>query len=142
RVVAVLETHEDKMLWADAQNSLGVVYRQHPTGTRGDNLRKAMAAYKAALKYYTPQAAPLDYAMTQNNLGIVYAHLAEIEDREGNLRQAIAAFEAALEYRTAKTAPLDYAMTQNNLGIAYRRLSEIEDQAGNLRRAIAAYKAA
>jgi tetratricopeptide (TPR) repeat protein len=89
-----------------------------------------------------PERAPLDYAMTQNNLGAAYRNLAEIEDREGNLRLAIAAYEAALEHYTPERAPLDYAMTQNNLGAAYRNLAEIEDREGNLRRAIAAYEAA
>ena len=39
-----------------------------------------MAAYEAALVYYTAERAPLDYAMTQNNLGNAYRDLAEIED--------------------------------------------------------------
>ena len=80
-----------------------------------------MAAYEAALVYYTAERAPLDYAMTQNNLATAYRNLAEIEDRENNLRRAVAAYEAALVYYTAERAPLDYAMTQNNLGDCLRR---------------------
>ncbi len=100
RVAAALAAHPDDMLRANAQNSLGLIYQEHPTGSKRDNLQRAIAAYEAALIYYTPQAAPLDYAMTQNNLGNAYRDLAGIEDRAANLQRAIAAYEAALQYWT------------------------------------------
>ncbi len=132
----------DPALVATIQHSLGILYQEHPLGSRRDNLRRAIAAYEQALEHYTPQTAPLDYAMTQNNLGNAYRDLAAVEDRAGNLRRALAAYEQALEHYTPQTAPLDYAMTQNNLGNAYRALAQIEDRAGNLRRALAAYEQA
>jgi hypothetical protein len=142
RVAEKLAAHSDKTLWANAQNSLGSDYQNLPTGSRSDNLRRAVTAYQAALEYYTPKTAPLDYARIQNNLGAAYRDLAGIEDREANLRLAIAAFQAALVYRTPQAAPLAYAMTQNNLGNAYSDLAGIEDWEANLRLAIAAYQAA
>ncbi|MBZ0291060.1 MAG: tetratricopeptide repeat protein, partial [Anaerolineae bacterium] len=142
RVVKKLEAHPDKALWANAQNSLGATYQAMPTGNKREHLRRAIKTFEAALVYRTPEAAPLDYAMTQNNLGNAYSDLAKIEDREGNLRRAIAAYEAALVYYTEEAAPQYYATTQNNLGNAYRDLSQIEAREGNLRRAIAAYEAA
>ena len=62
--------------------------------------KAALAAYEAALECYTPQTAPLDYAQTQYNLGIVYGDLAKIEEGEANFKRAISAYEAALEYYT------------------------------------------
>ncbi|MBL8156511.1 MAG: tetratricopeptide repeat protein [Anaerolineae bacterium] len=132
----------DPDLVAAVQNSLGILYAQHPLGDRRANLRHAVAAYESALVYRTPEAAPLDYAATQNNLGSAYSNLASLEDRAANLRRAIAVYESALVYWTPEAAPLDYAMTQNNLGIAYGDLSTVEDRAANLRRAIAAFEAA
>ncbi|SNB61684.1 hypothetical protein SAMN02746019_00027170, partial [Thermoflexus hugenholtzii JAD2] len=41
-------------------------------------------------RFRTPEAAPLEYATTQNNLGAAYARLAEVRDREANLERAIA----------------------------------------------------
>ncbi|MBZ0280816.1 MAG: toll/interleukin-1 receptor domain-containing protein [Anaerolineae bacterium] len=142
RVADKLAEHPDKMLWANAQNSLGIDYRNHPLGSRRENLQRAIESYQAALQYYTPAAAPLDYAMTQNNLGAAYQTLAEIEDLVNNLRRAIESYQAALEYRTPAAAPLSYAMTQNNLGTAYNDLAAIEDRVNNLRRAIESYQAA
>ena len=109
----------DEYTRAALYNSLGVIYQEHPFGGRAANLRRAVAAYEEALRFYTAEAAPLDYAMTQNNLGAAYADLAAVEDRAANLRRAIAAYEQALRFRTAEAAPLAYAMTQNNLGTAY-----------------------
>jgi hypothetical protein len=40
--------------------------------------RLAIAAYQQALEHYTPERAPLDYAMTQKNLGNAYEELDDI----------------------------------------------------------------
>ena len=90
-------------------------------GDRAANLQKAIACYEQALRVFTPEAAPLDYAMTQNDLGNAYADL-PVGDRAANLRQAIACYEQALRVLTPEAAPRDYALTQNNLGNAYRQL--------------------
>jgi len=142
RIATKLIDHPDEFLKGSLQNNLGLVYGEHPTGNRQDNLRRAITAYAQALIYWTPQSTLAGYAATQNNLGTAYADLAQIEDRALNVRRAIAAYEQALIYWTPQAAPLDYAMTQNNLGAAYRNLSEIEDRADNLRRAIEAYEQA
>jgi tetratricopeptide (TPR) repeat protein len=108
------------------QNNLGNAYRDLAAiEDRADNLRRAIAAFTEALRYYTPQNAPLDYAMTQNNLGNAYGILAAIEDRADNLRRAIAACTEALRYYTPESAPLDYAMTQANMGMVYVELGDL-----------------
>ncbi len=40
-----------------------------PTGDRGENLRLAIERYEAALRVRTEEAAPHQWAMTQNNRG-------------------------------------------------------------------------
>jgi tetratricopeptide (TPR) repeat protein len=135
RVAPKLADHPDESLRANAQISLGILYQGHPTGDRRANLKRSIAAYEAALEYRTPQAAPLDYATTQNNLGTAYCNLSEIEDRAGHLRRAITAYEAALVYRTPQATPLAYARTQHNLGIA------LEDS-GDLPAAVARWREA
>ena len=40
-----------------------------PTGDKAENLRKAIAAYEAALTIRTKDADPTNWAVTQNNLG-------------------------------------------------------------------------
>ncbi|MEZ4668682.1 MAG: toll/interleukin-1 receptor domain-containing protein [Anaerolineae bacterium] len=142
RVAEKLSQHPDEQLRANSQNSLANIYQEHPLGDRHDNLKRALLAYEAALVHFTPQAAPLAYAATQNNLGLAYADLAQIGEREANLNKAVAAYQAALQHYTPQAAPLAYAMTQNNLGIAYRDLAQLGEREANLHKAVAAYEAA
>jgi len=125
---------------AGMQNNLGNAYADLPTGDRGANLGRAIACYEQALKVYTAEAAPLDYAGTQNNLGNACADLPTGE-RGANLGRAIACYEQALTVYTPEAAPLQYAMTQNNLGSAYLNLPT-GDRGVNLGRAIACYEQA
>jgi len=46
---------------------------------KAENCKKAIKAFEEALKVYTPERFPMDYAMTQNNLGNAYRTLAEVE---------------------------------------------------------------
>lgn len=145
RVAEKLRLHPNKHLWANAQNNLGIDYQNLPTGDRYENLRRAIEYHTAALEYFTAEEMPMEYAMTQNNLGTAYADLAVIEDygyRIVYLKRAIDCYHAALVYRTPRVASRNYAETQNNLGNAYADLSTIEDKAANLKRAIECYTAA
>ncbi|MDA2915165.1 tetratricopeptide repeat protein, partial [Acidobacteriia bacterium AH_259_A11_L15] len=81
---------------AMTQNNLGIAYGDLPTGDRGENLGKAIAAYEAALTVRTREQFPVQWAGTQNNLGVAYKNL-PTGDRGENLGKAIAAYEAALE---------------------------------------------
>ena len=54
------------------QNNLGTAYSDLPTGDRGENLRRAIDCYEAALRVYTESDFPSDWATTQNNLGNAY----------------------------------------------------------------------
>ena len=56
--------------WADGQIFIGNALRV--LGERGDDdalMTGAVTAYRDALTVYTREAAPMDWAMTQNNLG-------------------------------------------------------------------------
>ncbi len=109
-------------------------------GDRAANLQQAIACYEQALRFRTPEAASLDYAGTQNNLGNAYLQF-PLGDRAANLQQAIACYEQALRFRTPEAEPLDYAMTQHNLGDAYLQFP-LGDRAANLQKAIACYEQA
>jgi tetratricopeptide (TPR) repeat protein len=134
---------------ARARVSLGNAL-QHAAGLpgedRGARLREALAAYDAALRIYTAETVPLDYAATQNNRAVLLRDLASVpgEDRGARLREALAAYDAALRYRTPETVPLDYAATQNNRANLLSDLASVpgEDRGARLREALAAYDAA
>ena len=73
------------------------------------------------MRFWTPEAAPLSYAIAQHNLGNVYHELPS-GDRAANLAQAIHYFQQALRFYTPEAAPFDNARTQNNLGVVYSEL--------------------
>ena len=101
-----------------------------------------MAAYQEALKELTRSAAPLDWAMTQNNLGVALGTLGERESDSVRLKEAVAAFQEALKERTHSAVPLKWATTQNNLGNALHTLGQRESDSARLKEAMAAYQAA
>jgi tetratricopeptide (TPR) repeat protein len=110
--------------------------------SKEENLKKAILAYEKALKMYTIETYPVEYAMTQNNLGNAFGILSEIRDKEENLIRSIQAHGEALKIYTIEAYPVEYAMTQNNLGNAFGILSEIRDKVENSKKAIQAYEEA
>ncbi|MEA5520494.1 CHAT domain-containing tetratricopeptide repeat protein [Limnoraphis robusta] len=113
---------------------------EFPLGNRSHNLEIAIIGYKSILGLYTREAFPYEWAMTQNNLGIVYSERIQ-GDKADNLELAIDAYTQALQVSTREAFPEDWAMTQNNLGNAYRERIK-GDKADNLEQAIDAYKQA
>ncbi len=136
--------------WAATQNNLGTALcalGERAFGTKRLEqavaaFQQAVAAYRAALEERTRERVPLDWAATQNNLGVVLRALGEREDRTERLEQAVAAYRAALEENTRERVPLDWAGTQNNLGSVLRALGEREGRTERLEQAVAAYRAA
>jgi len=126
-----------------AQNDLGTALatlgeRESGTG----KLEEAVAAYREALKEWTRERVPLDWATTQMNLGVALRMLGERESGTGKLEEALAAYREALKERTRERVPLDWAMTQMNLGTALATLGERESGTGKLEEAVAAYREA
>ena len=99
-------------------------------------------AYREALKEYTRERVPLDWAATQNNLGTALLALGERESGTATLKQAVEAYGEALKEYTRERVPLDWAMTQNNLGNALATLGERESGTATLKRAVQAYSEA
>ena len=99
-------------------------------------LKNSIQTFQKALEVYTKKDFPMDYATTQNNLGIAYQILGEVKDNETNCQFAIDAYLKALKVYTKKDFPMNYAMTQNNLGNAYGTLGEVKDKETNCQLAI------
>jgi tetratricopeptide (TPR) repeat protein len=131
---------------AHAQHSLGGAFLRianYSGQDRAQRLRDALVAYDEALRFYTPDSAPLDYASTQNNRAILLRGLATLagESRVQRLRDALEACNEALRFYTPDSAPLDYASTQNNRAILLSDLAPLagENRVQRLRDALAAY---
>ena len=98
--------------------------RESETGTA--RLQEAIAAFSAAFEVFTREDTPLEWASTQNNLGLTLGMLGDRESGTTRLEAAVAAFSAALEVFTRNRMPLEWAGTHTNLGIALWRLGERE----------------
>ncbi|MCE2739155.1 MAG: tetratricopeptide repeat protein [Rhodobacter sp.] len=147
RITAPLVAEMPAGLDADAR---GAIQFAHGTALwflgRADagtaRLEQAVTAYRAALTERRQDRVPLDWAMTQNNLGSALQTLGEREAGTARLEQAVEAYRAALTERRQDRVPLDWAMTQNNLGNALWTLGEREAGTERLEEAEAAYRAA
>jgi tetratricopeptide (TPR) repeat protein len=106
------------------------------------DLVEAVDAYEAALTVRTREAAPVAWAMAQNNLGIVLQVLGQRSGDAAILQRAVDAFEAALTVYTREARPVDWAMSQNNLGIVLQVLGQRSGDEAMLQRAVDAYEAA
>jgi CHAT domain-containing protein/tetratricopeptide (TPR) repeat protein len=99
-----------------------------------------IAALAASLTVYTRERYPIQWAMTQSNLGRMYIDRAQ-GDRSENVERALECLTGALQVYTPEQYPLQWATTQGNLGDAYRvRLAG--DQAENLEQALACFERA
>ena len=116
----------------------------HRGDQRGDNaaLKKSIEVYERALQERTRDRVPLDWAGTENNLGIALGTLGERESGTARLEEAVAAYRAALEELTRARVPLNWAQTQNNLGATLEALGERESGTAQLEQAVTAYRAA
>jgi hypothetical protein len=85
--------------------ALHEAYHQAPSANGHPLLIEAIELYQVALEVYTQRDFPVQWATTQNNLGLAYSALPG-GDRNANLQQAIACYQAALEVRTGGISPL------------------------------------
>ncbi|MEK7354520.1 MAG: tetratricopeptide repeat protein, partial [Chloroflexota bacterium] len=82
---------------------------------KAENCKKAISAYEAALTIYTLKGFPMQYAMTQNNLGAAYRTLAEVENKAENCKLARVAYDEALKIYTEEKFPEIYPRVAGNL---------------------------
>ncbi len=85
---------------------------------------------------------PLDWARTQNRLGVILGILGRRQRGTVRLEQAVAAFDDALASCEREQMPLDWAEIHNNLGNALGVLGQRQGEMALLERAIAAFEQA
>ena len=83
-----------------------------------------MAAYRAALEERTRERVPLDWAMTQMNLGNALVTLGERESGTARLEEAVAAYNGALEIFVAAKADYYEDVCRSNIARAHSALDE------------------
>ena len=123
-----------------ALNALGIALDElgeHESGTT--RLYEAAVAYREALKEWTRERVPFDWAKVQNNLGNALLTIGDRESSTARLDEAVSAYREALTEYTRERMPLDWAWTQNNLGNALRIIGERENGTVRLNEAVGAF---
>lgn len=123
---------------AEAELNLGLVSQSLAQSGYG-RLQDAIAHYHNALRVFTKEDHPQDFAVLHNNLAIAYLSM-PMSDERGKMREALAvqSFEEVLKVINLIDHPSEYAMIQNNLGNALQYASSSHVLENNLR-AIEAY---
>jgi tetratricopeptide (TPR) repeat protein len=110
----------------------------------GDNgaLRSAIERCTRLIELHPRERMPLQWAMTQNWLGIALGALGGRESGTAKLEEAVVAFREALKEQTRERVPLEWAGTQHSLGIVLWRLGERESGTAKLEEAVLAFREA
>jgi len=134
----VLAANGSKEEIAEAQINLGLILQSLSAVGRA-KITDAIELYQRALRVFTKDKFPSEYAILHNNLATAFLSM-PMTDERGKLREALAvqSFEAALEVIILEENPNEYAMLQNNLGNALQYVSTSHGLENNLR-ALEAY---
>lgn len=111
----------------------------------GDNaaLERSIELFRAEVLPLAPRAErPLDWALSQNDLGRALAELGSREGSPERLEQAVEAYEAALNEYQRHGDRSHWAMVQNNLAATLGDLGDRQSGGDLLERAVQASEAA
>lgn len=134
----IFKQHELKEEAAETELNLGLVTQSLAQNGMG-RLNDAIQHYHNALRVFTKEDYPPDFAVLHNNLAIAYLSI-PMSDERGKMREALAvqSFEEVLKVINLIDHPSEYAMINNNLGNALQYSSSSHALANNIR-AIEAY---
>ena len=106
---------------------------------KNESLAESIELYRKVLDEWTRERVPLDWAMTQNNLGLALETLGARENSTEQLEGAAAAFGEALKVLNRERDSHLWAMAQNNLGLTLKTLGQHANNTEQLEGAIAAF---
>jgi tetratricopeptide (TPR) repeat protein len=123
---------------AELQLNLGLVTQSLVAFGRA-RITDAVQCYHRALRVFTREAHPQEFACLHNNLAVAYLSI-PLTDERARMREALAvqSFEEVLKVVTLVDHPSEYAMIQNNLGNALQYAASGHALENNLR-ALQAY---
>ncbi|MDP4180503.1 MAG: copper amine oxidase N-terminal domain-containing protein [Bacillota bacterium] len=137
---------KDQNYYAYIHNSFGNIYRFGWEFTKDDNyLKKSEREYEAALKTWTSESFPLEFARVQKNLGDVYQSMPADEKKENiesNLSIALGFYNEALKIYTLNKFPLDYADIKYEQGNTYVSQYKVKSNAELINEALKCYNEA
>jgi tetratricopeptide (TPR) repeat protein len=136
--LATLESQGKPEEAAETLLNLGLVQQSLVASGRA-RIQEAIGSYHKALRVFTREKHPREFALLHNNLAIAYLSIPASDER-ARMREALAvqSFEEVLKVINLIDHPTEYAMIQNNLGNALQYVSSGHLLENNLR-ALAAY---
>ncbi|MGQ0444111.1 MAG: hypothetical protein ACT4O2_03020, partial [Beijerinckiaceae bacterium] len=139
QVRALIEKKEgvwNPEILAGVQSSLAIALLQYGEQS-GQNqpLLESAELFRKVLDENTRERVPLQWAMTQMNLGNALQTLGVRESGTARLEEAVAAYREALQEFTRARVPLEWARTQKNLGSALAKLGVRESGTARLEEA-------
>ena len=135
-----LPVGHDQERWNYLGRQAFALYRQGDEFGDNPALAEAINVLRRCLALSPRSERPLDWAMTQNNLGNTLAQLGERAGEAARLEEAVTSYREALQENTRARAPFDWAMTQMNLGNTLAQLGERAGEAARLEQAVTAYR--
>jgi tetratricopeptide (TPR) repeat protein len=155
RAIETLEGAQDRLpfgsnTWWNAGNSIEAAWGLMPKEERGDCIRLYLTGCEAALKAYTREAAPADWAKLQNRIGAAWCQAGRegvLGEASDSFRKAVAAYEEALTVFKRETSLVEWGVTQHQIAAALDGLASLKAgmpaaRLGQLRGAIEREKAA
>lgn len=136
--IPALRTYGSEQELAEAEMNFGLTI-QSLAGQGRARITDAVNAYLRALRTFSRDAFPAEFAILHNNLATAYLSMS-VTEHNGKMREALAvqSFEEALRVVTLVEHPTEYAMLQNNLGNALQYSSSSHTGENN-NRALTAY---
>ena len=122
-----LRSGNDAALWVILADGLTTYGEQRG---EADSLNEAVAAYREALKEYTQDRVPLQWATTQNNLGTALWTLGAREESSEKLEDAIKSFTLALATYQSAQVERDLSSIETAIAKAKQRLAELKSPKG------------
>jgi tetratricopeptide (TPR) repeat protein len=136
---AEIDRDEQRSIATNIVN-FGSLIHKFPLRNKAVSMELSIYCCESALKVYTKEALPINWAKIQNNLANAY-HDRIKGDRVENLECSMHGYQAALKILTKENSPIQWAMTQTHLAATYSsrlRGNRVE----NLERSIQSHQAA
>lgn len=142
QILPLAEESGDSQLLAVSFATLGTVLGMVGQRRRGTRyLEEAIDAFCNALKRFSSDIAPMEWASVQNRLGNALGSLGQRSSDHTLLRQSIEAFEKALTKQSEVLCAYDWASTMNNLAAVQQSIGHKQNDPKMLKRSVESYKA-
>jgi CHAT domain-containing protein len=117
---AIIDTEDypEALIITDIVSNFSSLIKEFPLGNRAQNIEISITGLEMTLKIYSREVFPLNWAITQHNLGNAYRDRIFGDETE-NIKQGLAFYHNALEVFTPEEFPEDWARTKINLAMAY-----------------------